>query len=202
MLRRSTIKSLPIVRVASEFYSGTNLARVAQLLNLSYDPTPQLDANELMHRICAINSALGMYALAIPKSMLSDKLPGRERTILGLVNHIAEISAVFIDVCDGEAFTATKAEAETEIEQSVIEVVDRMHRLNGQLVDLALDPQSTIDTYYGEQSLHAVLNRCVCHSAQHLRQLDHFCGLQHVYVESIELSALLENLSLPQKVWD
>ena len=202
MLQHSPIKSLPIVRIASEFYSGTNLLRVAQLLNLSYDPTPKLGARELIHRICAVNSALATYAAAIPDGMLSDKLPGRERTILGLVNHIAEISAVFIDVCGGDAFTATKAEAETEIKRSVIEVIDRTEQLNDQLIDLPLDPQSTIETYYGDQSLHAVLNRCVCHSAQHLRQLDHFCRLQHVYVESIKLSSILENLSLPQNVWD
>ena len=202
MLQHSPIKSLPIVRIASEYYSGTNLLKVAQLLNLSYDPTPQLDARELILRICEVNSALATYATAIPEGMLSDKLPGRERTILGLVNHIAEISAVLIDVCDGDAFTATKAVAESETERSVVEIIDRTQQLNDQLVDLTLNPHTTVDTYYGDQSLHAVLNRSVCHSAQHLRQLDHFCRLQHVYVESIELSSILENLSLPQNVWD
>ena len=190
------------MRIATEFYSGTNLGRVAQLLNLSYDPMPQLGARELLHRICAVNSALATYATAIPEGMLSDKLPGRERTILGLVNHITEISAVFIDVCDGAAFTATKAEAETEFELSIADVIDRIQELNDQLLVLTPDAQATIDTYYGEQSLHAVLNRSVCHSAQHLRQLDYFCRLQNVCTESIELSSLLENLSLPQKVWD
>ena len=202
MLQHSPIKSLPILRIASGFYSGTNLVRVAELLNLSYDPTPQLDATELIRRLCEVNKALATYAVVVPEDMLSEKLPGRERTILGLVNHIAEISAVFIDVCGGDAFTATKAEAETKIKRSVLEVIDRTEQLNDQLVGLALDPQASIETYYGEQSLHAVLNRCVCHSAQHLRQLDHFCRLRDVYPESIELPPILESLSLPNEVWD
>lgn len=202
MLQHSPIKSLPIIRIASEFYSGTNLVRVAQLLNLAYDPTPQLDARKLIHRLCEINSALTSYAVVVPRDMLSEKLPGRERTILGLVNHIAEISAVFIDVCGGASFTATKADAETEVELAVDEVIDRTQQLNDQLLDLTLNPRTTIETYYGEQSLHAVFNRTVCHSAQHLRQLDHFLRLQQVFVDSIELSSLLENLSLPNEVWD
>ena len=202
MLQHSRIKSLPIVRIASEFYSGTNLVRVAQLLNLSYDPTPLLDATELIRRLCGVNAALATFAAVVPKEMLYEKLPGRERTILGLVNHIAEIGAVFIDVCGGVSFTATKADAETEVELSIDEVIDRTQHLNNQLVDLTLNPGTTIETYYGEQSLHAVLNRSVCHSAQHLRQLDHFLRLQDVFVESIELSSLFENLSLPNEVWD
>lgn len=202
MLQHSPIKTLPVVKIASEYHAGTNLANIAKLLNLAYEATPELDATKLVNRMCAVNSSLAMYAKALPDAILTTKLPGRERTILGLVNHIVEISASFIDVCGGATFTASKADAEVVAEESIDVVIDRTSSLNEQLMNVDLDPQCIVDTYYGDQSMHAVLNRCTCHVAQHLRQLDYFCDQKAIQIKSVQLEPILDGLYLPKKVWD
>ena len=191
-----------MVKIGSGYYSGVNLANVAQVLNLAYESPLRLDASELVNRLCAVNSMLVLYAIALRKELLSTKLPGRERTILGLVNHIVEISASFIDICHGASFTASKAAAEVATQQSIETVIDRTTNLNEQLEHVDIDPQSIVDTYYGNQSMHAVLNRCACHSAQHLRQLDYFCNQNNVRIQSVKLEPILKDLNLPKEVWD
>ena len=61
---------------------------------------------------------------------------------------------------------------------------------------------ATLDTYYGRQPLHAVLERTSWHVAQHARQLERLLELRGVRPNPRLNPALLEGLPLPDAVWD
>jgi hypothetical protein len=59
-----------------------------------------------------------------------------------------------------------------------------------------------LDTYYGRQPLHAVLERTTWHVAQHARQLQRLLELHGVEPRPPLAPALLAGLPLPEDVWD
>jgi len=59
-----------------------------------------------------------------------------------------------------------------------------------------------LDTYYGRQSLHAVLERTTWHVAQHARQLERLHELRGAEFRPRIAPALLAGLPLPDDVWD
>ena len=179
-----------------------DLAQVAQLLGLSYESEIVLSPSELLTRLVQINETLTKIGPRLTNEFLRVKLPGRERTVLGLINHISEISSVLIEVLRGEVFTASKADAEPQIELVIAELIPILLARNEVLKSVHIDPDRMADTYFGDQSLHTVINRTVWHSAQHLRQLVDLCQTQQAQLEIPEISHLLQDLPLPQKVWD
>jgi hypothetical protein len=60
----------------------------------------------------------------------------------------------------------------------------------------------TLDTYYGQQALHAVLERTTWHVAQHARQLERLLELRGIVPTPRLSPALLAGLPLPRDVWD
>ena len=62
--------------------------------------------------------------------------------------------------------------------------------------------ERVVTTYYGNQTLHALLERCAWHSAQHVRQV--IMMLNNLGITPI-ISLTpddLDDLPLPEKVWD
>jgi len=59
-----------------------------------------------------------------------------------------------------------------------------------------------VPTYFGDQTLHQVLERCVWHSAQHARQL--MMVLHLLGVDAVEplTPADFADLPMPEGVWD
>ena len=56
--------------------------------------------------------------------------------------------------------------------------------------------------YFGEQSLHQVLERAVWHSAQHARQLMMVLGLLDITPSAPLTEEDLADLPMPENVWD
>ncbi|MBD3648297.1 MAG: NrdH-redoxin, partial [Pseudomonadales bacterium] len=64
------------------------------------------------------------------------------------------------------------------------------------------DCDATVNTFYGPQSLHALLERCTWHSAQHVRQLMMMLDSLGVIPEARLDPEDLRGLPLPDNVWD
>ncbi len=60
----------------------------------------------------------------------------------------------------------------------------------------------TVATYYGAQSVHAVLERTAWHAAQHVRQLMMALDGLGIEADGPLKEADLAGLPLPEKVWD
>ncbi len=109
-LRALGLRSVPVVAVADTdggvagFAFGVDLESVAELVGIRFRARPALPVAELKHRLAgALENAMRL-ASEFPPDRLHDKLPRRDRTCLALANHVVEIAAVFLRVCDGTPF--------------------------------------------------------------------------------------------------
>ncbi len=196
-----------MVSRADAFIYAQDLNEVARFVGLDEHIEPLLEPGELIARIKRVLD-IGMVSLRqIPPERLHDKLPGRDRSYLDLGNHIVAITSGCLEVTKGRSFTGTLAKAAPKVNLSPRELTTLAATITQQLEDWwsqQADPlcRETVSTFYGEQSLHSVIERCTWHVVQHVRQL--MMVLQILGVTPLQplAAADLAGLPLPEKVWD
>jgi len=117
--------------------------------------------------------------LQIPPEPLSQRAtPGRDRSIRDLAYHVYQVPDAFLQAIeDGvqdltSVYNAPPPPSVTRPAQiaaygkSVAERLERWWKREGDRAATA-----KLQTYYGEQPLHHVMERCTWHSAQHARQI-------------------------------
>ena len=145
---------------------------------------------------------LQSQALAIPEELLTIKLPGRDRTIESLINHTVEIASNFLEVCAGEQFDSIRANAEPEKNLQPRKLIERIDHINEQIKQLKVDYAHMVPTFYGEQSMSSVLERCTWHCMQHIRQLEYFMNQHGITFASNITADMMTDLPMPKEVWD
>ena len=206
-LAAAGMRGLPVVARGDDYVFGVDLQKVAELVGLRYDATPTLSAPELVARYQVVLAAALRHAGQIPAEHLDDKLPHRDRSYLTLVNHLVQIAADFLVIADGADLAGRLAESLPKENLEVAALVARVAELEGlfaawlQRTDEA-ELQRTVNTYFGEQTLHQVLERAVWHSAQHARQLMMVLGLLEIVPDGPLTEEHLQRLPMPENVWD
>ena len=207
-LRALGLRSVPVVAVADDAGQveghafGVDLEAVAALVGVSFRAEPRLPAQELKRRLGVALDIATLLALQFPPDRLHDKLPRRDRTCLALANHVVEIGAVLLRVSGGEPFDVDASGAVPDVDQDAAALRSRAVALASRLEDADLAASLMVETFFGPQPLHAVLERCAWHAMQHARQLEMM--LTRLGIESCRpISAdLLADLPMPQAVWD
>jgi hypothetical protein len=206
-LRSAGMRALPVVARGDEYVAGIDLEKVAALLGLTYDATPLLSPAQLISRYERVLSAAARHVAQIPDARLSDKLPHRDRSYLTLVNHLVQIAADFLKIADGADFAGRLAESVPRENLDVAGLRERVAELKQALESWLAqasdaDYQRSVNTYFGEQTLHQVLERAVWHSAQHARQLMMVLEMLAIVPERPLVPADFRGLPMPQDVWD
>jgi len=112
---------------------GVDLTQVAALLGLPYDAEPPLPAEVLSQRLRhALTTAMRLVG-QLPAQNLRDKLPGRDRSLIGLANHIVAIADSYLDVVAGCAFDAALSAAEPDVELHRAALAERSHTVASKL---------------------------------------------------------------------
>ena len=130
---------------------------------------------------------------------LGDKLPKRDRTLLSLANHIVQIAAGFVEMAAGREKTVR---AGAGIELGRESLAKRALAVENELAGLVMHPSRRVSTYQGPFTMHAALERCTWHTAQHARQLAMVLEGLGIVPDGPLGSDDLAGLPLPQKVWD
>jgi hypothetical protein len=206
-LSSAGMRGLPVVSRGEEFVFGVDLANVAQHVGLTYDDAPQLSGAVLVERFDLVLDAAVRFARQIPAERLGDKLPHRDRSYRTLVNHLVQIAADYLEVARGADFSdrlaASLPEVDLDIEAVGEKSVTAKRALRQWLKHAGdADLQRTVTTFFGEQTLHQVLERCVWHSAQHARQLMMVLELLGVKPNAPLGPEDLAGLPMPENVWD
>lgn len=206
-LTRAGVRGLPTVARGDQYVSGIDLAAVAELAGLPYAATPMLGAAELVERYVRVLDAAMGFTRQIPKEHLHDRLPHRDRSYLALSNHLVQIAVGFIEVARGADLSERLAAATPESNLAPAALRIRSRRAQQDLrrwlrETSAAQLQRRVATYYGEQTLHQVLERCVWHSAQHARQLMMVLELLGIAAHDPLNHADLAGLPVPDGVWD
>ena len=150
------------------FVPGIDLGIVCEFLQIPYDPEPALPVDVLKGRLAHILATATRLTAQIPSGNLGDKLPNRDRTLAALANHIVQIAAGFVEMAAGRASTVTTGSG---IELECDALAERSRAVETELPGLIMEPACRVRTYQGTFTMHAALERCTWHTAQHTRQL-------------------------------
>ena len=199
-------RSVPVVARGAEFVYAQDLETVARFVGIA-DDRDRLDVPVLVSRLLALLDVTAVLTVRLPAEAWHQKLPGRERTHLGLAYHVSQVVVGFLDAALGGRLTYEHFERKPPDHLATATDVARLVRSVSQALAVwwgANQPRlpAGLDTYYGRQPLHAVLERTTWHVAQHARQLESLLDLRGVEPQPRIAPALLAGLPLPDDVWD
>ncbi len=204
-LRELGVPAVPAVVAATGVVHGWNPAALATLLGIRYEGTLRLSPAALRERLDRMLAAAGRLIAVVEPQHLTLQHPGRDRSLHQLAYHLFRLSLAFRDAMierrlpetwlqelappglpDGVALAGYGA--------AVREALRRWLETDG-----ATD--GTVETYYGVQTAHDLLERTVWHATQHLRQLHALLEEAGAPAQEPLDPALLTGLPLPEAVW-
>jgi glutaredoxin len=199
-------RSVPVLIRGEEMIFTQSLEDVAKFVGKSRQINRLPPADLFQRWQYFLNTAIGLIH-QIPEDRLHDfPIEKRSRTVSNLAYHIFQVAEGVMAMTEGrtrdsrEYDNAIYDHLQTKEQilafaEGVIEAHKRWWAATDQT------GQRRIQTYYGEQPLHQILERGTWHSAQHSRQLNHVLDGFDVSVENpIALSAY-EGLPIPKAIW-
>jgi len=177
-LRELGVRTVPVVARGKEYVFAQELADVSQFIGRAVD-FRRLPPAELHKKWQRVLAAAQRHVMQIPRERLPERATeGRDRSIRDLAYHVYQVPDAFLQaVEDGvQDLTAVyNAPPPAEVAavgqirdygKSVAQRLERWWNRDGSSV-----AGGKVATYYGEQPLHHVMERCTWHSAQHARQI-------------------------------
>jgi glutaredoxin len=205
------VRLVPIVARGTAWANGAVFRDVARVAGFEYAGHEMLTPEELKDKVLMILAAAGRYLAQIPEDKLDVVLPGRPRSYRQLVYHVFNIPMVYLDRVEHDApytYEALKSilPAEMRTKEDLLEYGSAIRERfadwwdrNGESTDFKQPGK----VYYGEVSLHEVLERTGWHSGQHTRQiilmLREKLGIEP---DGPLTEADFDGLPMPKNVWD
>ncbi len=202
-------QSVPIVSYGKEWVFGQMLKDVAAFLDVAFDPKPSLSPQELIDKLDIVMSAAQRYVAQIPEAKLDEDMRDRKRPIRNLCYHIFRLEEALMEVVE-EGIHMTHAmlappipphiRATADLVAYGCQVQQRLRHWWAGFEDK--DCAREIDTYYGLQPLHNVLERHTWHPAQHVRELMLLLRDHGIEPDGPLYDADFAGLPLPEQVWN
>lgn len=199
---------MPILSRGDQWVFAQNIASVVGFLNLNEATGPILSPDQLVRRLDLFLETASRIIRQMPDTHLTTEVPNRPRSYQVLAHHIFRIPEVFLGVARGGTLTyEALAVGPTEAMTSFAAIADF-----GDMVRADLDAwwagkadksgRDALQTYYGPQSLHEVLERTTWHSGQHVRQWHMLLGMAGIAVDRPLDDSAFKDLPMPSSVWD
>ena len=201
------LRSVPAVVVGERYVAGPKLKEIAELVGKPYQAQQKLPPEQIVQKLDVVLAALQRYIRQVPDDKLELKSPDRDRPLRRLSYHAFSLVDCFLETCAGiplthEALNAPPPDtvrtsiAIAEYGQGVRQRLEAWwEREHGR------SPDDVLETYYGPQSLHDLLERTAWHSAQHSRHLVLFLGWIGLEPDGPLTPEDLAGLPLPDAVW-
>ena len=203
------VRSVPVVTRGKEYVFGQMLKDLAAFLGVDYDNKPKLSPQELIDKLDMVMSAAQRFIAQIPDAELDKNLRNRDRPIRNLCYHIFRLEEAFLDAVENDVFITRDLlnrvpPPEIKTSQDLVDygaaVQKRLHAWWDRFGDKACEGE--IDSYYGKQPLHNVLERHTWHPAQHVRQLMMLLDDLGIEPNGRVPDSDFAGLPLPEKAWD
>jgi glutaredoxin len=173
------VRLVPIVARGSDWANGAVFRDVARVAGFEYRAHKMLEPAVMVDRVLTILDAAARYLEQIPEQRLDTVLPGRPRSYRQLCYHVFNIPEVFLDhVEHGEAYTYEALKsilpprlATTRDLKDHGAAIRRRFAAWWERDGKTTDFRQPGNVYYGEVTLHEVLERTGWHSGQHTRQI-------------------------------
>ena len=203
------VKTVPVVARGGEFVFAQSLEDVSRFVGKKFD-SKRLPPQQLVDKWLAVLRAAQRHALQIPPARLGERaVQSRDRSIRDLAYHVYQVPEAFLRAVENglqdlATFYNTPPPPEVKTAQDVAaygsRIAERIERWWSQLPDKSC--RQTVKTYYGERSLHELLERCTWHSAQHARQIIAVLERLGVEPQGRLTSADYAGLPMPQGLWE
>jgi uncharacterized damage-inducible protein DinB len=198
---------VPAMAYKGQVVHGWNPNAYAKLAGAEYSDVPKLSPRALAARLDRILELDQAALRATPDDKLTVEGPGRRRALRQLAFHTFRLSAAFVDAMeqDGleEAWLQEEAPDEMRTGAQIAaygEAVRKRLRAWFQQAPPARYGE-TAWTYYGEGSVHSLLERTTWHAGQHMRQVYDLLARHNVLPAGTLDPNLFTGLPLPQAVW-
>lgn len=205
------IRLVPIVARGTTWANGAVFRDVAKVAGFEYDGHKMLMPEELKDKVLMILDAAARYLAQIPDDKLDVVLPGRPRSYRQLVYHVFNIPCVFLDRVEHDAPYTYEA-LKSILPKEMVTKRDLLDYGRGtrerfaawwERDGAATDFKQPGKVYYGEVSLHEVMERTGWHSGQHTRQIILMLREKlNIEPDGALVDADLAGLPLPKNVWD
>jgi len=172
------VRTVPVVARGKDYVFAQELADVSEFIGRKVD-FQRLPPAALMDKWRTVLAAAQRQVLQVPPERLGERATaGRDRSIRDLAYHVYQVPDAFLQAIeDGvqdltSVYNAPPPPSVGTPEQIAAygkSVADRLERWWKRAGDQAATAK--LQTYYGEQPLHHVMERCTWHSAQHARQI-------------------------------
>lgn len=205
------VRLVPVVARGTTWANGAVFRDVAKVAGFEYGGHEMLTPEVLKDKVLMILDAAQRYLRQIPENKLDAVLPGRPRSYRQLIYHVFDIPKVFLDRVEHDApYTYEALKSILPADMTSKEALLDYGQVNRERLAAWWEREgATTDfkqpgkVYYGEVSLHEVLERTAWHSGQHTRQiilmLREKLGIQP---DGPLHDADFVGLPLPKNVWD
>lgn len=205
-LERLGVRSVPVLSRGDKYTFGQSTKQIVEFLGLGEKSGPELSTDELAARVTKfMDAALELIPL-MPADRLATHVPGRPRSYRTLAFHLFRVVEAFLDANENVTLVQAMfreepaADATTEALVAYGTKIRDRFRTWWQAGDTA--PSKTLQTYYGPQSLHELMERTTWHSGQHVRQYMMLLEKEGVTHHRPLVAADFAKLPMPQNVWD
>jgi glutaredoxin len=175
-LRALGVRTVPVVARGREYVFAQELADVSQFIGRAVD-FKRLPAPALVEKWLTILAAAQRHALQIPPDKLAQRAtPGRDRSIRELAYHVYQVPDAFLQAVEDGVQDLTSVynkppPAGVKTPADIQAYGEKIQKRISAWWAKKPDTSAKVETYYGSQPLHHLLERCVWHSAQHARQI-------------------------------
>lgn len=186
---------------------GWNPQALADLLGVDYTYVPTLSAEELAQSLDRI-LAFAQYGLAdAPDDAMAMEKGGRKRSLRELGYHVLRLGEAFVEGMEQRQYPLDFI---TDYGPEDIRTGPQLARYGAEVRErlrawFATAPTEvyaeTVETYYGPQTGHELLERTTWHCGQHLRQVYDMLADAGAQPPGALDDSLFEGLPMPEQLW-
>jgi hypothetical protein len=205
-LQKLGLRTVPVLARGTEFIFGQNTQQIIDFLGLNENGGPQLTTEELAARIDKFMGAALELIPLMPYDRLGTHVPGRPRSYRTLAFHLFRVVDAFLGANEGiqlvQAMFREEPAADADSDALVAYGKKVRQRFRDWWANGDTSPSKSLDTYYGPQSLHELMERTTWHSGQHVRQYMMLLEKEGIGHSRPLVAADFAKLPMPQNVWD
>ena len=204
--------ALPVLARGTDHVIGLDMDQVRAFIGAEEAPPELLPAEELVRRVERFVPAAVRLAAQLPSGCHDRPIPGRDRTYLGLANHIVAHVEIFLTLAGGASFTLEGVDEEVlrglerhidPPQQLGARAGEAMSRLRGWLsTATAGELDRVVATFFGDQTVHQLLSGCAYSVAQHTRQLTAVLEMLGIQPDRPVGGDAYAGLPMPAGVWE
>jgi glutaredoxin/uncharacterized damage-inducible protein DinB len=203
------VKTVPVVARGGEYVFAQALEDVSRFIGRKF-AAKRLPPQELIDKWLAVLRAAQRHVQQLPATRLAERaVHSRDRSIRDLAYHVYQVPDAFLQAVENglEDLTTTynapppaSVVSTRDIQKYGEGVTARVERWWSQLPDKSC--RQKVKTYYGERSLHELLERCTWHSAQHARQIASVLERLQLKPDGPLSAKDYAGLPMPQGLWE